>query len=410
MTWLKDNYQGLIVGAALATVALLFTAPANAADLGGNCCADLEERIAELEATTARKGNRKVSVTISGWVSQGVLWLDDGDDDTKWSVGTNSNVPNYLQIAGSAQIAPNGLLKKAGFVVQISYGDYDASIGGNGLAYGHLGNGPTHELGSRKVYAFVKGDFGTVSLGRMSMATDGSMKATNTNTWVATTPLCLQPLIGENGVGDALSQLICGDGGISDGVRYDSPVFNGIQVSAFVGPGNAEINGTDTNPMLWDIAAKYSGDITPDIAVAAAIGYRNGLALDDELFGTPISLTVKGVKVWSGSAEVKHATGWFVGGAAFKTELAGVSGDLTGYSVKGGHESKFLTPLGASTVYAEWGQWELSGAATEPEYIGLGFIQSIESANMYLSLSGRQYDVGGSDDITAVMGAMTIGY
>ncbi len=33
---------------------------ANAADLGGNCCADLEERVAELEATTARKGNRKV--------------------------------------------------------------------------------------------------------------------------------------------------------------------------------------------------------------------------------------------------------------------------------------------------------------------------------------------------------------
>ncbi len=43
---------------------------ANAADLGGNCCADLEERVAELEATTARKGNRKVSLTVSGWVAQ----------------------------------------------------------------------------------------------------------------------------------------------------------------------------------------------------------------------------------------------------------------------------------------------------------------------------------------------------
>ena len=45
-----------------------------AADLGGNCCADLEERIAELEATTARKGNRKVSLTIYGWVAQQVMW------------------------------------------------------------------------------------------------------------------------------------------------------------------------------------------------------------------------------------------------------------------------------------------------------------------------------------------------
>ncbi|HET6925922.1 MAG TPA: hypothetical protein VFI48_03545, partial [Hyphomicrobiaceae bacterium] len=33
---------------------------AKAADLGGDCCADLEERVAELEATTARKGNRKM--------------------------------------------------------------------------------------------------------------------------------------------------------------------------------------------------------------------------------------------------------------------------------------------------------------------------------------------------------------
>ena len=37
---------------------------AQAADFGGDCCADLEERVAELEATTARKGNRKVSLTI----------------------------------------------------------------------------------------------------------------------------------------------------------------------------------------------------------------------------------------------------------------------------------------------------------------------------------------------------------
>ncbi len=39
---------------------------AEAADFGGNCCADLEERIAELEATTARKGNRKVSLSVYG--------------------------------------------------------------------------------------------------------------------------------------------------------------------------------------------------------------------------------------------------------------------------------------------------------------------------------------------------------
>jgi len=52
-------------------------APAGAADLGGGCCADLEERIAELEATTARKGNRKVSLEISGHVNEAVARLKE---------------------------------------------------------------------------------------------------------------------------------------------------------------------------------------------------------------------------------------------------------------------------------------------------------------------------------------------
>lgn len=50
--------------ALLAALGLFAGSPASAADLGGDCCADLEERIAELEATTVRKGNRKVKLEI----------------------------------------------------------------------------------------------------------------------------------------------------------------------------------------------------------------------------------------------------------------------------------------------------------------------------------------------------------
>ena len=55
----------------LLTAFAIFAAPSSAsyaADLGGNCCADLEERIAELEATTGRKGNRAISLTLTGFV------------------------------------------------------------------------------------------------------------------------------------------------------------------------------------------------------------------------------------------------------------------------------------------------------------------------------------------------------
>jgi hypothetical protein len=34
--------------------------------------------VAELEATTVRKGNRKVSLKISGFVGSQVMWWDDG--------------------------------------------------------------------------------------------------------------------------------------------------------------------------------------------------------------------------------------------------------------------------------------------------------------------------------------------
>src|SRR3989442_13007574 len=68
---------------------------AKAADLGGDCCADLEERVAELEATTARKGNRKMSLTITGQVHRMGMWWDDGKSSTTYYGidSTNSSSP-----------------------------------------------------------------------------------------------------------------------------------------------------------------------------------------------------------------------------------------------------------------------------------------------------------------------------
>ena len=80
--------------------------PAQAADLGGDCCADLEERVAELEATTVRKGNKKVSVTISGWVVKSINWWDDGDIDHLVVGDKDYDLGTRFAITGSAQIAP----------------------------------------------------------------------------------------------------------------------------------------------------------------------------------------------------------------------------------------------------------------------------------------------------------------
>src|SRR5438105_6115512 len=88
---------------------------ANAADLGGDCCADLEERVAELEATAARKGNRKVSLTISGWVNEAVFSWDDGTQRGDYQ-GTNSLEQSRFRFTGEAKISDGW---SAGYILEI---------------------------------------------------------------------------------------------------------------------------------------------------------------------------------------------------------------------------------------------------------------------------------------------------
>ncbi|HZP09571.1 MAG TPA: hypothetical protein VFB18_09585, partial [Methyloceanibacter sp.] len=91
----------LTIGAAL--VAAFSQGSAKAADLGGDCCSDLEARIAELEATTVRKGNKKVSVTLYGQVNRAVLWWEDQVESNTYTVDNNYESSRF-GLKGSAKI------------------------------------------------------------------------------------------------------------------------------------------------------------------------------------------------------------------------------------------------------------------------------------------------------------------
>src|SRR3954465_561250 len=80
--------------------------PAKAADLGGDCCADLEERVAELEATTARKGNRKMSLTITGQVNRLIMAWDDGHTPGIYYGIDNVNSSSRFSFLGEASAPP----------------------------------------------------------------------------------------------------------------------------------------------------------------------------------------------------------------------------------------------------------------------------------------------------------------
>src|SRR6476620_5397275 len=89
---------------------------AKAADLGGNCCADLEERVAELEATTARKGNRKVSLTVSGHVNENIVFWDDGGERNVYAGQTNMGAQSRFRFVGSAKVTAE---VKAGYLLEV---------------------------------------------------------------------------------------------------------------------------------------------------------------------------------------------------------------------------------------------------------------------------------------------------
>ena len=86
---LSLRYRVLAATAATVLIGSFVHGPVKAADLGGDCCADLEERIAELEATTVRKGNKKVSVTLYGQENHAALFWDDGAEKNFYVVDNN---------------------------------------------------------------------------------------------------------------------------------------------------------------------------------------------------------------------------------------------------------------------------------------------------------------------------------
>ena len=101
------------------------TPPAAAAGLGGDCCADLEERIAELEATAARKGTRNVSLTVTGWVNEQIALWDDGTEHDAY-VGTNPVQQSRFKFLGEARIDKDW---SAGYLIEIGVNGHPVANG-----------------------------------------------------------------------------------------------------------------------------------------------------------------------------------------------------------------------------------------------------------------------------------------
>ena len=334
----------------LALIATAFIAlqPARgmAADLGDACCGDLDDRIAELEATAARKGNRAVSLSISGEVNRALLIWDDGTQSDAYVV---DNAGPYegskLRFSGEGQLSSEW---KSGFIVEVGFTD-SSSLFVNQV--NDEGAGET-SFETRLANWYIESErVGRLTVGQQSSATDGittidlSRAQTDPVTW-HNASFGIREKDGDY-TGLTWGNVAWGlEGYKGDFVRYDTPVFYGFMASAAWGENDS-----------FDVALRVQKDLNT-VRVAAGAGY---LWVGDD---STVSLYPNDTVVESGSISVMHVpTGLFgnlAGGRADIAREALINPDNpdegTMWMGQAGIEKR-VTPFGATTLYGEYGQY-----------------------------------------------------
>jgi predicted porin len=371
----------------MAAAVWLLAAPAKSADLGGSCCADLEERVAELEASVARKGNRKVSLTISGHVNQAMLYYDHEwrGSNKRLRIIDNEASESRFKFHGSAVINETW---SAGFLMEI------------GLA-GAINDGDDVTIRQNHLWLRSK-NFGTFRLGRASDATDGIMEFS-----LAAQPVTMFSLspVSQQIRRDTFVEIVNPfDGGKSQLIGFQSDIFQGFTASATWSQGND-----------WAVALRYAGEFG-DIRVAGGVGHRKSETANNRFTG--------------GSLSVQHVpTGVFLDGG-FGTSrgdqqiniagsLAGVNfsipvtipdQDMDIWGFRGGISSS-LGKFGKSTFFASYENLNIKGSGNPtPKRFSLGVNQAIDAAalDLYLVYQNIDLDVPGVKKIDAVIGGAKI--
>jgi predicted porin len=370
--------------------------PAAAADLGGNCCADLEERIAELEATTARKGNRKVSLTISGWVNQAVFFWDDGVENNAY-VGTNGLEQDRFRVLGEAGITSGWT---AGYILE-------AGINGNdSKKFSQDSQGSSNNISLRKSAWFIKSkQLGKLTVGKFDPATYhlidnvDTLLTRNVSDYEATGVALGAFKTRSDGVlgpkwtdiMGGFSNASVGQTGLRNVVRYDTPTFAGFTASAAWGEDDQ-----------WDIALNYRGDVG-DFKVNGAIGY--GESSDPKANGAPQCTTTVGTgdcQWWGIGALVQHTpTGLYVYGGYTVNEIdltaatLGADDKSNTWYIQAGIERKWF-PIGKTNMFGEYRNDDvgLTAAAdsSKLDFWAAGVVQNIESADMSFYAVYRHFD------------------
>jgi len=414
------NSKILLAAALTGGVMMSAAGPVVAADFGGDCCADLEERVAELEATTARKGNRKVSLTIYGQVNQALGYWDDGFDDDVYSF-TNDTSRSRFGLKGKAKINSDW------------WASYKIEIGVRSEDQGSLSadddDGGTGLDIRKNEWTIGSKTYGSITMGETSFATDGITQTQVANIKHFANPDVLDANdsfnIRQSGTGasvgqwDNLAQVFePGEGSRGSMIRYDSSTLAGFKVSAAWGEDD-----------VWNVALRYKGQFN-DFKLAAGIGYGEAEENDEECTAVAGDRKNAECQELGLSASIMHTpTGLFVTGAygirwddgrADNLVAAGFQGDDENrfYHIQAGIEGNWVS-LGKTTLFG--GYYDRDAGHTLRDNTGalnvfngntitnvefdmweIGFNQHVSAAAMDFYVHYKEYDA----DVTTTVGSV----
>ncbi|HVX37918.1 MAG TPA: porin [Hyphomicrobium sp.] len=410
--------SALIFGAA--ALAWAYSLPAAAAGLGGDCCADLEERIAELEATAARKGTRNVSLTIAGWVNEEIAFWDDGTERDAY-VGTNPVQQSRFKFLGEARIDKDW---SAGYLIEIGVNGYPGGQWDQTSPSSKSATTPDNGVTVRRSSWHLKNNkYGRVLVG-MDAVTTYHLLAESDSTMTrkiyhdeaqpdfqakffirdrsgnfvkagGSTPLRW------NDVLRGYNNSTPGNGVRRNIVRYDSPTISGFTASASWGESN-----------LWDTTLVYQGAFG-DFLVNGRTGYGHSSDGASTQCHTIPTAGENGDCTWWGvSGFVQHKpTGMFVlasygeqiddSRAQYALQPNLVDNTDTTWFVQAGVEYKWNS-LGKTNIFGEYrhddpgsnvsasGVLRTQGA--EINFWTAGAIQHLDSADAMLYLLYQHAD------------------
>jgi hypothetical protein len=393
--------------------------PVGAADMAVTCCADIELRIAELEAVAARSQSRKVDLTISGAVNRAILvWNDGARSDAV--IVTNDNDNSVATIEGETKDLGYGW--SAGFVL-----DFDLlDAGSSDVSQLDQQGQRAMELGELSVW--IKNEqLGEVSIGKTSArgASSGANEQDLSGTEVAAYSgvtdvgggLFLRRSDVHNARGglnlkwdDVIDSLDEPDGNV---ITYSTPELAGFSLSALWGEDD-----------VWNAGAGFHQTLGQMFKVAAALAVNENH--QGEVEDLPDHRTV------SGSISVLHmptglsfsAAGGhrdYIQSAVLLDGSSGIPESPHFYYSKVGWRGAVIQ-VGVTAAYLEYGRFtdflgnnagrdKLAGvgglgagstcqaldaaclvASSEAQVWGIGVVQAIKETEAQIYLSYRHFE------------------